>query len=219
MERVTLTVHPRDKVGSREARRLRRQGLIPAILYGSGKPAVAVSVDEHSLREAVTTDAGLHAVLDVVIEGHKRPHVAIVKEYELDKVKHIVTHVDFQEIKLTEPIESNVTVTLEGTPVGVKTGGGLLDVVTREVTVSALPTDMPEHLTFNVEELDIGDVAHVSDLQVPGNVTLLDDPEEVICSVLAPRVVEVEGVEEGELAPAAEGEPEVVGEREAESEE
>ncbi|HUK78507.1 MAG TPA: 50S ribosomal protein L25, partial [Thermoleophilia bacterium] len=160
--------------------------------------------------------AGMHAVLDVVIEGHKTPHVAIVKEFELDKVKHVVTHVDFQEIKLTEVIESNVTVTLEGTPVGVSLNGGLLDVVTREVTVSALPTDIPEHITLQVEGLDVGDVLHVADLQAPANVTILDDPEAVVCSVLAPRVAEVVG-EEGEEAAAAE--PEVVGEREAESEE
>jgi len=219
MERVKLVVKPRDAAGSREARRLRRSGLIPAVLYGSGKPAVSIAVSEHDLRDAVGTVAGLHAVLDVVIEGHKQPHVAIVKEYELDKVKHVVTHVDFQEIKLTERIESNVAVTLEGTPVGVKIGGGLLDVVTREVTVSALPTDIPEHIALDVEELDVGGVARVSDLQVPDNVTILDDPDEVVCSVLAPRVAEVAAAEEGEEAAAAPAEPEVVGEREAESEE
>ena len=218
MDRVKLVVQPRDAAGSREARRLRRQGLIPAVLYGSGKPAVSVAVDEHALRAAVSTPAGLHAVLDVTIEGRKQAHVAIVKEYELDKVKHVVTHVDFQEIKLTEPIESNVTVTFEGTPVGVKMGGGLLDVATREVAVSALPTDIPEHIALDVEGLDVGDVARVADLHVPDTVTILDDPDEVVCSVLAPRVAEVEAVEEGEAA-AAQAEPEVVGEREAEAEE
>ena len=218
MERVKLVVQPRDQVGSREARRLRHSGLIPAVIYGSGKPAVPVSVDPHSLREAL--HGGTHAVLDVVVEGHKRPHVAIVKELELDKVKHTVTHVDFQEIKLTETIETNVAVELEGTPVGVKMGGGLLDVVTREVAVSALPTEIPERLVFAVEGLDIGDVAHVSDLQVPDGLTVHTDPDEVLCSVLAPRVAEVEAVaeEEAEAAPAA-AEPEIVGEREAEGEE
>ena len=216
MDRVKLVVHPRDAAGSREARRLRRSGLIPAVLYGSGKAAVSIAVDEHALRDAVGTTAGMHAVLDVVIEGHKTPHVAIVKEFELDRVKHVVTHVDFQEIKLTELIESNVTVTLEGTPVGVSLNGGLLDVVTREVTVSALPTDIPEHITLQVEGLDVGDVLHVADLQAPANVTILDDPEAVVCSVLAPRLAEV-AAEEGEEGAAAE--PEVVGEQEAESEE
>ena len=218
MERVQLVVQPRDQVGSREARRLRRSGLIPAVIYGSGKPAVAVAVDPHSLREAL--HGGTHAVLDVVVEGHKKPHVAIVKELELDKVKHNVTHVDFQEIKLTEAIETNVAVEFEGTPVGVKMNGGMLDVVNRELAVSALPTEIPERLVFDVEALDIGDVAHVSDLQVPEGLTVLTDLDEVLCSVLAPRVAEVavEG-EEGEEAPAAEAEPEVVGERETESEE
>ena len=216
MDRVKLVVSSREAGGSREARRLRRSGLIPGVLYGSGNPALSIAVEQHALRDALATGAGLHAVLDVVIEGHAQPHVAIVKEYEIDKVKHFMTHVDFQEINLTEAIESNVTVTLVGTPTGVKLDGGLLDVVTREVLVSALPTDMPEHLTLNVEELGVGDVARVSDLEVPAEVTILDDLDEVICSVLAPRVAEEVEAEEGEAGAA---EPEVVGEREAESEE
>ena len=107
-----------------------------------------------------------------------------------------------------------MTVTLEGTPVGVSLNGGLLDIISREVTVSALPTDIPEHLTLNVEKLDVGDVAHVSDLTAPENVTILDDPDLVVCSVLAPRLAEEEPIEGEAVA-----EPEVVGEREAESEE
>ncbi len=216
MDRVKLVVSSREAGGSREARRLRRSGLIPGILYGSGNPALSIAVEQHALRDALATGAGLHAVLDVVIEGQAQPHVAIVKEYEIDKVKHFMTHVDFQEINLTEAIESNVTVTLVGTPTGVKLDGGLLDVVTREVLVSALPTDMPEHLSLNVEALGVGDVFRVSDLEVPADVTILDDLDEVICSVLAPRVAEEAEVEEAEAGVA---EPEVVGEREAESEE
>ena len=215
MDRVKLEVSPRDVDGSREARRLRRRGLIPAVLYGSGKPALSIAVEQHALRDALATGAGLHAVLDVVIEGQPKPHVAIVKEYEIDKVKHFITHVDFQEINLTELIESNVTVTLVGTPAGVRLDGAVLDVVTREVLVSALPTDMPEHLTLNVEELVVGDVARVSDIDVPADVTILDDLDEVICSVLAPRLAE----EEPEEAEAGLAEPEVVGEGEAEPEE
>ena len=215
MDRVKLVVSPRDVDGSREARRLRRRGLIPAVLYGSGKPALSIAVEQHALRDALATGAGLHAVLDVMIEGQPKPHVAIVKEYEIDKVKHFMTHVDFQEINLTELIESNVTVTLVGTPTGVRLDGGVLDVVTREVLVSALPTDMPEHLTLNVEELVVGDVARVSDIAVPADVTILDDLDEVICSVLAPRLAE----EEPEEAEAGLAEPEVVGEGEAEPEE
>jgi len=215
MDRVKLVVSPRDVDGSREARRLRRRGLIPAVLYGSGNPALSIAVEQHALRDALATGAGLHAVLDVVIEGNPKPHVAIVKEYEIDKVKHFMTHVDFQEINLTELIESNVTVTLVGTPTGVRLDGGVLDVVTREVLVSALPTDMPEHLTLNVEELVVGDVARVSDIAVPADVTILDDLDEVVCSVLAPRLAE----EEPEEAEAGLAEPEVVGEGEAEPEE
>jgi large subunit ribosomal protein L25 len=214
MDRVKLVVHPRTEAGSRAARRLRRQNLIPGVLYGSGKPAVELAVDAHALREAVSTGAGRHAVLDLSFEGQKRNHIAILKDYQLDPVRHVVTHCDFQEIKLDEPIESEVDVAIEGTAEGVKMGG-VLDVSQHTVLVSALPTEMPEHLTIDVDKLEIGDVARVADLVVPETVRVLTDPETVVCSVLAPRVAEVAEVEEeeaieGEAAPT---EPELVGEK------
>lgn len=213
MDRVTLVVQHRDQIGTRNAKRLRAQGLIPGVLYGAGKPATPLAVEGRELRSAVATEAGMHAVLDVVFAGTKKAHVAIVKDIQLDKVKNIVTHVDLQEIKLTDKIETTVIVQVEGTPHGVMMGG-MLDINTHEVTVEGLPTDIPDRLVMQVEALEMGDVAHVSDLQVPGNIRVLDDPDEVICSVLAPKVVAAE-VEEVE-AEAAPEEPEIVGKPEAE---
>jgi large subunit ribosomal protein L25 len=210
MERVKLEVRPRPETGTRPSRRLRKQGLIPGVLYGSGKDAQPFAVDARHLRDAFNTDAGLHAILDVTFEGKHRPYIAILKDHQLDAVRHVVTHVDLQEIRLDEPIDSTVTIVVEGTAVGVKQGG-LLDMLTHEVAVHGLPADIPEHVTLDVTPLGIGDHGRVADLAVPDSVTVLDDAEHVICSILAPRVVEEEVAEEV-AAEAVPAEPGLVGE-------
>jgi len=214
MEKVKLVVQHREATGSRAARRLRRDGRIPGVLYGHGKPAVHLSVEPAALRAALSTGAGTHAVLEVVFEDQKKTHRAIVKEMELDRVKHTVTHVDLEEVRLDQVVETRVAVRFEGTAAGVKMGG-MVDEVSREVTVKGLVTDIPEHLVLDISELGIGDAAHVSDLQVPEDLEILDDPEQVLCSVLLPRKAEVEeeveeGVEEG-VEEEAPSEPEVIG--------
>jgi large subunit ribosomal protein L25 len=209
MERVKLEVRPRLEVGTRPSRRLRRQGVIPGVLYGSGKDAQPFAVDGRHLRDALSTEAGLHAILDVTFEGKRRPHIAILKDHQLDAVRHVVTHVDLQEIRLDEPIDSTVAIVVEGTAAGVKQGG-LLDMLTHEVAVQGLPADIPEHVTLDVTPLGIGSHGRVADLIVPDNVTVLDDPEQIICSVLMPRVVEEAVVEE--VAPEGAEEPGLVGE-------
>jgi large subunit ribosomal protein L25 len=217
MEKVTLVVQPRDLTGSRNARRLRKSGLIPGVLYGHGKDATAFAVDPHALR-AVLGGGGTHAVLSVTVEGHKRAHNAIIKELELDRVKSTVTHIDLQEIRLDETIETTVSVSFEGEAVGVK-AGGMLDESTREVTIKGLVTEIPEHLVLDISGMDINDTAKVGDLVVPEGIEVVNDPEEVLCSVLPPRKVEeevVEGVEEGVAVGEAGGEPEIVGKGEAE---
>jgi large subunit ribosomal protein L25 len=214
MDNVSIVVHKRDVTGTRAAKRLRRSGLIPGVLYGHGKDAVLIAVEPHLLREALGTSAGTHAVLDVKFEGQKRGHKAIVKELELDRVKHTVIHVDLQEIRLDETIETSVAVHFEGESKGVK-AGGMLEEAIREVTVKGLVTAIPEHLVIDITDLAMGDNAKVSDLQVPEGIEVLDDPDEVLCSVLAPRKADVtiEGEEAAE-APAP-AEPEVVGKAEA----
>lgn len=216
MDNVSIVVHKRDVIGTRAANRLRKSGLIPGVIYGHGKDAVLIAVEPHALRDALGTSAGMHAVLDVTFEGQKRGHKAIVKELELDKVKHNVIHVDFQEIRLDETIETSVAVHFEGEAKGVKTGG-MLEEAIREVTVKGQVTAIPEHLTMDITDLGVGETLKVADLQVPEGIEVLDDPEAVLCSVLPPRKV-TEGVpaEEAEAAPGAE--PELVGTKEEEGE-
>ena len=127
----------------------------------------------------------------------------------------MVTHVDFQEVRLDEPIEAEVAVIFEGRRRDIKMGG-VLDVLVREVTVKALPMEMPEHLVLDITHLGIGESAKVGDVHVPEGVEILGDLDEVICSILPPRKAEVapEAAEEAAEAPAAEAEPEIVGKAE-----
>jgi large subunit ribosomal protein L25 len=213
-ERVKLVVQNRAVLGSAESRRLRRQGLIPGVLYGREDP-VAISIPERDLRSALTTRGGLNAVLDVVVDGGKT-HSSVLKEYQQDKIRGHITHVDLQEVRLDQPIHATVPVTLHGESVGVKEGG-VLTQVTSEVTVEALPMEVPEHLEADISELQIGDTLRLSAVKLPEGVTLLDDPEEtVLASVTQPRTEEEpettpEAGEEG-AEPAAEGDEAASGE-------
>jgi large subunit ribosomal protein L25 len=208
MDRVSLVVQPRDTTGTRAAGRLRKAGLIPGVLYGHGKSATLIAIDPHELRLALSGEAGRHAVLDITIAGHKRAHKAIVKEMQHDAVKTMVTHVDLQEIRLDEVIETTVTVHFDGECKGVK-AGGMLEEAIREVTVKGKVTAIPEHLVLDITELGLGNTAKVRELQVPEGLEIVDDPDEVLCSVIPPRGVGTEGEEAEEEAAAAE--PELVG--------
>jgi len=202
-ERVKLPVVERTKLGSAESRRLRRRGLVPGILYGRSDP-VAISIGERELRAALTTAAGSHAVLDVAIDGG-RAHSAILKDFQRDKVRGTIIHVDLQEVRLDQPIHAAVAVELVGEAAGTKEGG-VLSHVTTEVHVEALPLEVPQHLEADVTDLHIGGSIRVGDLALPAGVTLLDDPETVVATVTTPTRVEepeVEAVEGEEAAEAA----------------
>jgi large subunit ribosomal protein L25 len=212
-------VKEREQLGSAESRRLRRSGWIPGVLYGKGNTPRAIAVEERALRGALTGPSGLHAVLDVVLDGQSTAHPSILKEYQQDPLRGHVSHVDFQEVRLDQPIQASVSVTLHGEPAGVK-AGGVLNQVTTTITVQALPMEVPEHVDADISAMEIGDTLRLSDLSAPEGVLFLDDPEEtVIATVAVPRVEieepeeeaeEVEGEEapEGaaEEAPAAEAE-------------
>ena len=225
-ERVKLPVTERTRLGSAESRRLRRQGLVPGVLYGRSDP-VAICIGERDLRAALSTGAGSHAVLDVAIDGG-REHSAILKDYQRDKVRGTITHVDLQEIRLDQKIHSAVAVTLVGEPAGVKEGGVLSQVV-NEVHVEGLPLEIPQHLEVDVSGMHIGDSLRLAELEVPDTITVLDDLDAtVLATVTVPTRVEepeVEGEEaeeaaEGEEGAAAEGaEPEAAEEGAAESSE
>jgi large subunit ribosomal protein L25 len=199
-------VQNRAILGSAESRRLRKQGLIPGVLYGREKP-VSISIPERDLRSALTTKGGLNAVLDVVVEDGKA-HSSVLKEYQQDPVRGLITHVDLQEVRLDQPIHATVPVHVTGEAVGTKEGG-VLSQVTNELNVEALPMEVPEHIDADVSALELGDSLRLSALNLPQGVTALDDPETVIATVTQPmREEEPEEAElaEGEEGAAAEGE-------------
>jgi len=200
-------VNRREVLGSAESRRLRRRGLVPGILYGREQP-VPITVSDRDLRAALTTDSGLNAVLDVVVDSGKT-HPSVLKEFQRDLVRGVITHIDLQEVRLDRPIHATVPIALVGDPVGVREGG-VLSQVTIEVNVEALPMEVPQHLDLDVTSLGIGDSARLESLHVPDGVKLLDDPDTVLASVTQPTRVEEpeEAAAEGEAAEgeAAEGE-------------
>ena len=221
-ERVRLEVAPRENRGSADARRLRRQGLIPGVLYGRGKPPHAICIPERDLRRALTGDSGLHAILDVVLDGQKTTHPSILKDYQQDVLSGRLAHVDLQEVRLDQPIQAQVVVELVGEAKGV-TEGGVLSQVVREINVEALPLEVPERIELDVSDMEMGDTLRLADLPPREGVAYLDDPEEIVLATVTmpTRVVEPEEVveeEEGVEAVPEEEMPEGAAEGPAEPE-
>ena len=204
---MKLVVRERTKLGSAETRRLRKQGLIPGVLYGRGKTPHAICVPERELRAALTGEAGLHAILDVVLEGQSSTHPSVLKEYQQDVVRGGITHIDLHEVRLDQPIQSTVALHLVGEAAGA-TEGGVLTQALNELQVEALPMQMPSVVEFDVSGLGVGDSIRVGDLTAPEGATILDDPESVVASVTLPTRVEEpeEALAEGEEG-ALEGVP------------
>jgi len=209
-ERIKLQVKEREHRGSADARRLRRDGYIPGVLYGRGKQPHAICVPERDLRRVLTGAGGLHAILDVVLEGQTTTHASILKDYQQDPIRGHISHIDLQEVRLDQPIQASVTVQLVGEPVGVKEGG-VLSQVQREINVEALPMEIPDHVDLDVSGMAIGDTMRLADLAPMDGVTYLDNPEEtVLATVTLPTRVEEpeEEAEEGEELPEGEVPPE-----------
>ncbi|HYJ21010.1 MAG TPA: 50S ribosomal protein L25 [Solirubrobacterales bacterium] len=205
--RSTLKVAPRAEFGSRTTRRLRSEGLVPGVVYSGGSEATAFKVSEREVRAVISEGA---ALFDLEIEGSKAVPV-VVKEQQLHPVRGSLQHIDLQAVKLDEKIEAEVAIELEGadTAPGVK-GGGVLEHVTREITVEALPTDIPDRIVADVSAMEINDTFQLSAILAPDGVTFVaDDPEEVTIVTLSPPRVE----EEPE--PEVEEETELVGEADA----
>lgn len=214
-QRVKLLVQDRAVLGSAESRRLRKQGLIPGVLYGRERPH-AISIVERDLRNALTGGGGMNAVLDVVIDGGS-VHSSVLKDYQLHNVRGKITHVDLQEVRLDQPIHATVSVHLVGEAAGTKEGGVLSQGI-NEVNVEALPMEVPALLEFDVSDLQINDTARLDQLVLPEGVTLLDDPDTVLAGVSPPTVLEEEPVAEGAAEGDAEGGEEPGSEGEAAAE-
>jgi large subunit ribosomal protein L25 len=205
-ERIKLEVRERERTGSADARRLRRNGFIPGVLYGNGQKPHAICVPERELRRVLTGSGGLHTILDVVLAGQKTTHASILKDYQQDPLRGHISHIDLQEVRLDQTIQASVNVQLVGEPVGTKEGG-VLSQVQREINVEALPMEIPDHIDLDVSGMAIGDTLRLADLPEREGMKYLDDLEEtVLATVTLPtRVEEPEPeVEEGEELPEGE---------------
>jgi large subunit ribosomal protein L25 len=207
-----LALNPRDTSGgSRATRRLRRTGQVPGVLYGGEGDPVSFTVDARVLRHALAASG---AVLDLEIDGASQP--AVLKDAQYHPVRGETLHVDLLRVRLDVAIHATVAVELTGADEapGV-VNGGVIDQITREVNVEALPNEIPETITFDVSKMEINDTLYLSSLQAPKGVTLLDDLEETVLVTLAPPNVDVDAEEEAE--DAIEQETGVVGEGEADA--
>ncbi len=206
-DRIRLEVKARgaDQLGSASIRRLRKEGLIPGVLYGKGA-ARAIAVGERDLRAALTGSSGLHAILDVVIDGQTTTHPSVLKDYQQHPVRGTLTHIDLHEVRLDQPIQTAVAIVVDGESPGVKQGG-VLNQGVRELNVSALPGAVPEHITVDISMLELGDSLRLEDLPAIDGVEYLDDPHDtVIATIVAPRGAEEDEAVEGEGV-SGDGEP------------
>ena len=207
MANVVIEVEERSEAGRNEARRMRRGGRIPAVLYGSGKPVLRLSVDPRSIETVLHSEAGENTLLQLHLKGREAQRHAMLKEYQLDPITGRLMHADFIRIEMSARLTVSVPVRALGTAPGVKEQGGLLEIVHREIEVECLPADSPESIGVDVGELRMGEPIRLADLKPAGNYRFVEEPDTVIITVLAPRAEE-------EVAPAAAAtpaEPEVIG--------
>jgi len=210
MEQVTLRGEIGRAHGSRSSRRLRRDGRVPAIVYGHGLVARPVAVDRRDLYAALHTEAGLNALISLQVESDE--YLTVAREVQRHPVRGDIIHLDFIRISLDENIEAEVPVEFTGIPVGVREAKGIVETVHASVVVSCLPTAIPSHITIDISELHIGESARVADLpELPG-VTYVTDPGQLLVMCAIPAAAQVEAVPTA----AAEGEEVAVEEEEAE---
>jgi large subunit ribosomal protein L25 len=199
---MTIEVQPRPQTGKNANRRARAAGKIPAVVYGGGKESVAVELNRKTLVDMMKGHSGENPIFLLKL-GDKERH-AMIRNMEVDPVSRQVIHIDFQRVVMDQKVRVAVPVELVGTAIGVKTEGGMLDFITREIHVECLPGDIPKHVEADVTEVHVGQHIEARDLKLPDNVTLLDDPDKVIASLGHGRL------ETDETAAGDRAEPEVI---------
>ncbi|MBI2956372.1 MAG: 50S ribosomal protein L25 [Acidobacteria bacterium] len=211
MEQLVVEAEPRSGRGKNTARQLRRQGQIPAVVYGGKQEPLSLSVDPRLVEKVLHSEAGQNALITLQVKGHGKAS-AMIRETQLEPVKGTLLHVDFLRVAMDVRLKVKVPVEVRGEPVGVKQQGGILVLEQREVEVECLPGDIPDHFQVDVSELAINQGFRVGDLVVDNRkLRILTDAERVIAHVMPPRAEEEKPAEEVVAAVAAEtAEPEVI---------
>jgi large subunit ribosomal protein L25 len=195
---------PREgKFNKGHARRVRVAGLIPAVVYGAGQPPVAVTVDPRAVTKILHSESGHNTIFDLDITGQQGGKAMIV-DWQNEPIKGKLLHIDMKRIAMDKMMRVSVPVQLIGTPVGVKTQGGILDQVLREVELECLPNDIPSHLDVDVSGLELNGVIHISDLPHSGSIKFLGEEKAVVA-----HVTSIKETAEEAAAAAAPAEPEV----------
>jgi large subunit ribosomal protein L25 len=218
-ELVEAQARPDESRGKNEARRLRAQGRIPAVLYGARKDAVAVSVDPKQIQRILHSESGHNTIFDLKVGGESTK--AMVIDWQHDPIKGHLLHIDLKRIAMDQKIRVSVPIHLVGEAPGVKTQGGIMDQVLREVEIECLPGDIPSHIDADVSKMEFGHVLRVSDLPHDGKIKFITDEQQAIAHVTAVKEEVVATPEAAaEAAAAAPAEPEVIkkGKQEAEEE-
>lgn len=194
-DQVDLAARPRAGSGKSEARALRREGRVPAVAYGVGLDPTPLSVDARELYHALHTEAGENAILRLAFDGQS--HLALARQLQRHPVRREVLHLDFVTVSRTVKVAVEVPIVLEGEAAGVQEGG-IVEQAHFAMRIEVLPLEVPDSLPVDVSGLNVGDVLRVSDVPLPDGVDLLDDPEQVVASVVVPAldVPETETAEE-----------------------
>ena len=209
MPEFVVPAESRSETGKNVNRRLRSRGLIPGVVYGTGKDAVAVAVSPREIGAILKSASGENTLFDLDLGGTRRK--VILKEFQREPLRGHLLHADFYEVALDKVLEVKVHVELTGVPVGVKLQGGLVDFVTRELELECLPKDIPEKIVADISHLELGKHLRVSELKLGDKVKVLTDADLVIAHVVLPRAEVVAEVAAVEATPeAGAGEPEVI---------
>jgi large subunit ribosomal protein L25 len=213
MEIRALTVEKREGTGKEVAKRLRRAGRVPAVLYGGTAP-VNITVNPKDVFRLIHGHEGGTQLLQVSFGESTDKRMAIIRDMQFDPVSEDLVHVDLQEVAMDKPIQVTVPLRHEGEPIGVRETKGILEMILREVQVSCLPSQIPESFTADVSPLEIGDVFTVGQLPVPGGVRILTDPNQAVATVAPPMAEEEVAVAPvAGVVAATPAEPEVLTER------
>ncbi|MFT7473216.1 MAG: large subunit ribosomal protein L25 [Verrucomicrobiales bacterium] len=215
MSELLLTAHTGRTTGTRSSRRLRAEGMVPGTVYGLGQDPVSVAVEWPLLRKALTTDAGVNALLTLSIEGNEQ--LSIVKDIQRHPTRRNVIHVDFIRLDANVEIEVEIPIILEGVALNVTQVSGMVDQSLFSLSIYSKPGDIPTEVTIDISELEVGEALHVADLVLPTGVRTEVDPEETVASALVTRST-LEAMREDEESEATEAEGGVAAAEDAEAE-
>ncbi|MCK4401990.1 50S ribosomal protein L25/general stress protein Ctc [bacterium] len=207
MQKIQLQANARKEINKKSTKELRKQGCIPAVLYGHGIKTLNLTVEQKKFEQMIKKTHGENVLISLSIDsdGSSKQETVMIRDIQYHPVSDGLLHIDFYKILLHEKITTRINIVLTGQAAGVKEGG-VLDHSMRDVEVSCLPDKMPGHFEVDVTQLEIGSSIHIRDLKIPEGVEVLADPEQAIVSIVPPTIIKEEEV-------AVEEEPEVEGEK------